>query len=214
MEKSIKVAAVMTAARYECTWSRNQIEKALKLTGIPLTVSGGVFYGQCMQKMLETLTETDCDYAVTIDGDSIFTAKQLERLLMIISQEEQIDAICAAQVRRGKADMLGSIEGQATAEWTGYPVKLTTAHFGLTVLDVKKLKATPKPWFMSKPDENGRWEDKKIDDDIYFWFNWRDAGNSLYCDPGTRIGHLEEMITIHDEKMQVQHIYPADWCDS
>ena len=39
-----KVAAIMTAARYENTYCRNYIEIALKELGIPLTVSGGVFY--------------------------------------------------------------------------------------------------------------------------------------------------------------------------
>ena len=213
MEQTIKISAIMTAARSENTWARNQIEKALKTMSIPFTVSGGVFYGQCMQRMMESLCGTGCEYIITIDGDSIFTAKQLERLLMIIAQENKIDAICPAQVRRGKPDMLGSIDGVKEVEWSGYPVKMTTGHFGLTVIDVRKLEQTPKPWFWAKPDKDGRWEGDKIDDDIYFWLNWRDAGNSLYCDPGTRIGHLEEMIAIHDEKMQVQHMYPADWCD-
>ena len=209
----VTVAAVMTAARYECVWARTQIEKQCKTLGIPLTISGGVYYGQCMQKMFESLIDTDCDYVVTIDSDSIFTAEQLNRLIAIASQEQQIDAICGLQVRRGKAQILATNEGQTEAKWEGYPIKVTTAHFGLTVISMDGLRRTEKPWFVSTPDANGQWNDGKIDDDIHFWYQWKKAGNSIYVDPGTRIGHLEEMIAICDEAMQVTHMYPADWCD-
>ena len=85
--KSVKIAAVMTAARYENTYCRNYIEIALKYLGIPLTVSGGVYYGQCMQKMFTDLCARDCEYVVTVDGDSLFTSDHLQRLLSIIAQE-------------------------------------------------------------------------------------------------------------------------------
>jgi len=210
---TVKIAAVMTAGRYENTWARNQIELALKTLGIPLTVSGGVYYGQCMQRMFEQLVDTDCELIVTIDGDSIFTAKQLQRLVDIISQERQIDALVGMQVRRGKADMLGSIEGQTSVEWNGYPVKVTSAHFGLSVIRVESLRKVEKPWFAAKPNESGMWEGSKIDDDVWFWKQFNAAGCGVYIDPGVRIGHLEEVITVFDEKMIPIHVYPADWSE-
>ncbi len=71
----------------------------------------------------------------------------------------------------------------------------------------------PKPWFWSTPGTNGDWEDNsgKIDDDIYFWRNWEKAGNSLYVDPNICIGHMEEMVAIHDQNLQVTHMYPKAW---
>lgn len=217
MEIPIKAAAIMTAPRYENTYARNHIERALKDIGIPLTVSGGVFYGQCMQMMLEDLAASDCDYAVTIDFDSLFTANQLRRLLNWIITRDEIDAITGLQVRRGKPVMLGTapggkdVEGGKQIEWDGNPIKGTTAHFGLTVLDLKKLATVQKPWFVSTPDKNGRWTEDKTDDDVNFWLRWKEAGNSVYFDPGVRLGHLEEMVAIHDEHMNATHIYPADW---
>lgn len=217
-QRSIKAAALMTAPRYECTSSRNIIERALKTLGIPLTVSGGVFYGQCMQKMLVQLLETDCQYAITIDSDSLFTSDHLVRLLSLISQEEEIDAIAAMQLRRGKFVMLGTVDGgekigpdEKVVNWDGYPIKAKTAHFGLTVLDLEKLRRVPKPWFCSKPNASGDWEDDKVDDDVWFWLEWEKAGNSLYIDPAVRIGHLEEMVAVFDEKLQPKHIYMTDW---
>lgn len=201
----------MTAARYENTWARNKIELAVKTLGIPLTVSGGVFYGQCMQKMMQQCCDAGVEIIVTIDGDSIFTPDQMRRLLNIACQQSEIDAITGVQLRRGKPDMLGTVFGKTEVVWDGFPIKARTAHFGLTVIKAEKLRLTPKPWFASLPNENGDWEDDKIDDDVNFWFQWEKAGNSLYIDPGTRLGHLEEMIVIHDENLQPKHVYPADW---
>lgn len=218
MGQVMKVAAVMTAARYENTYCRNYIEIALKKLGIPLTVSGGVFYGQCMQKMLTDLCKSDCEYAVTVDGDSMFTADQLQRLLSIVHTEEKIDALTGIQVRRSKPTMLGTVVGgnkvsddEIRVDWDGYPIQAKTAHFGLTVIDLAKLRTTPKPWFMATPDANGEWEEAKVDDDVHFWLQWEKAGNTVYIDPGVRLGHLEEMIATFDEKMQPVHLYPADW---
>lgn len=208
----VKIAAVMTAARYENTWCRNQIEFALRSMGIPLTVSGGVYYGQCMQLMLEDAVKNGVEYAVTIDGDTVFYPHQLQRLISVIVQEKDtIDAITGMQVRRGMKSMLGTIEGKTQAEWDGYPIKVDTAHFGLTVINLKKLANTQKPWFFCQPDANGEWKTDKIDSDVWFWKQWREAGNSLYIDPEVRIGHVEEMVVMHDEDLSVKHIYPADW---
>ena len=219
MEKDFKIAAIMTAPRYENTYARNYIERALRELGIPLTVSGGVFYGQCMQMMLEQLVKADgIDYAVTIDFDSLFTAKQLQRLISIIAQDDKIDAITGLQVRRGKYAMLGTVDGGEMIDgnrkqvvWDGNPIKAKTAHFGLTVIDIRKLADVQKPWFVSEPDENGEWTENKTDDDVWFWRQWEKAGNSIYFDPGVRIGHLEEMVAIHNEHCEPIHVYPSEW---
>jgi hypothetical protein len=192
-------------------FARNAIESALRELGIGLMNSQGVYYGQCMQRMFEDVCNIGADVIVTIDGDSIFAARHLNRLLSIVAQEEKIDALASLQLRRGKADLLGHCKGQSQLEWSGYPIKLTSAHFGLTVLRVEKLKAVAKPWFFSQPDEKGEWGDARIDDDVWFWKQWVEAGNSLYMDPGCRIGHLEEMIAAFDENLKPLHVYPSDW---
>lgn len=220
MESLIKIAALMTAPRYENTYARNIIERALKDLGVPLTISGGVFYGQCMQKMLEKLIEHGgIDYAVTVDFDSLFSARQLQRLINWIHSTPEIDAITGMQVKRGKPIMLGTVPGGTMIDadtkqiqWDGKPILATTAHFGLTVIDLKKLERVAKPWFHAIPDSNGSWEgEDKIDDDVAFWLKWKDAGNSIYIDPGVRLGHLEEMVAIHDENAVPTHVYPSEW---
>jgi len=212
--KQVTVSALMTAPRYEAVYARNYIELALKSAGVPLTVSGGVYYGQCMQMMLEALIGK-VDYALTVDFDSMFTEKHVQRLLSLVVEHEQIDALAAVQPKRGCGDMLAARrEGARTVDWTGHPIQVDSAHFGLTIIDLKKLADVPKPWFWSQPDEGGRWEGSKIDDDVYFWKKWQEAGNRVFVDPGCRLGHLEEVITVFDEGMNLRHLYPKEWSEA
>ncbi len=209
--KDVTVAAVMTAPRYEAVYARNEIERALHEAGVPLTVSGGVYYGQCMQTMLEMVVDRGVDYALTIDFDSCFTADHVRRLISIVSQEDEIDALAAIQPMRGEGRLLGSTGKPEQLAWNGYPIKVKSAHFGLTVIDVRKLGETVKPWFHHQPDDAGRWGDKKIDDDVWFWRQWESAGCSVYIDPGCRLGHLEEVVTVFDEQMQIRHVRTSEW---
>lgn len=207
----VKVSAVMTAGRYEGTYARNMIELATRELGIRPIISLGVFYGQCMQRMFEQVCETESDLILTIDGDSIFNSSHIMRLLSIMAARPDIDALASLQLRRGRSDMLATKEGEREIHWDGTPVAITTAHFGLTVLRVSQLRDVAKPWFFSQPAPDGGWGEDKIDDDIWFWKQWKEAGRSLFLDPGCRIGHLEEMIAVFDENLKPVHMYPGDW---
>lgn len=210
MEDGVTVSALMTAPRYECVAARNRIEKAMRETGIPLTISGGVYYGQCMQTMLEDVVSKGVQYALTVDFDSIFLAKHVHRLLSVIVHTEA-DAVAAIQPKRGHGSVLAS-KGEATkVEWTGKPIEVHSAHFGLTVIDLKKLANVPKPWFQGHPGADGSYGDDRTDADVFFWQRWREAGNSIYIDPGCRLGHLEELVTYFDRQMKLQHVYINDW---
>lgn len=208
-----KVAAMMTLPRYENVYCRNLIDAALRQVGIPLQTAQGVFYGQCMQRLFDRAIQHNIDIALTIDFDSIFTGDDIISLLQVLAKYPEIDAVAAMQARRGHNYPLMTIKGQTNVEWDGKPLKVNTAHFGLTAIRLNKVAKMPKPWFWSTPGANGDWEedDGKIDDDIYFWKAWEQAGNSLYVQPSVRIGHMEEMIAIHDDSMRVVHMYPKAW---
>lgn len=215
--KKIKVTACMTCPRYENTWARNYIEKALQGAGIPLAVSGGVFYGQCMQMMLEQAIDDGCDVAITVDFDSVFTTAHVSRLLSILTFNDEIDAVCGMQCRRGAKTPLVTKSGERSAAIVlGETLEVSTAHFGLTAIDLHKLKGVQKPWFQCQPDSEGRWSDKKIDDDIWFWLQWAKAGNSIHMATDVQIGHLEEVVTHfveQDGQFQAIHSYPKDWSE-
>ena len=212
MDQFVTASAVMTAPRYESVYARNQIEKALRTAGVPLTISGGVYYGQCMETMLEQLVGLgNVDYAITVDFDSIFEAQDVSRLLAIMAQEDSIDALAAVQPKRGFGSIMASNGKAEQLVYTGMPIKVLSAHFGLTVLDLSKLRDVPKPWFCAEPDDQGEWGDNRTDADVSFWRHWERAGNSLYIDPETRLGHLEEMVSRYNEQMELVHLYPKEW---
>lgn len=207
----VKVAALMTTPRHEITWARNVIEAALKRAGIPLVVSQGVFYGQCMQRMFVDAITAGVELAITVDFDSIFTAQDVKTLMQTALSHDYIDAVASLQSRRGSGYPLFNIGEASKVQFEGKPLRVNTAHFGLTAIKLDRLKDIPKPWFWCKPDENGDWTDAKVDDDIYFWRKWHEYGRSVYVDAGVSIGHMEEMIATFDENGQHKFVYPGEW---
>jgi hypothetical protein len=207
----VTVSAVMTAPRYECVAARNAIEKAFRSLGIPLMISGGVYYHQCMQNMLADLLAESVDYVITVDFDSVFLPQHVQRLLNIIANDDRIDAIAPAQPKRSAGSLMATIDNKTSVTWDGTPLRVRTAHFGLTVIDLRKLKSVEKPWFLPVPNGDGEWSEGRCDADVFFWRQWEKAGNSLFLDPGTRLGHLEEMVTYFDEDMVKRHAYLSDW---
>jgi hypothetical protein len=167
-----------------------------------------------MQRMMQQAVDNGVEVAVTCDGDSLFTSDDIMRLIGTVESNEHIDALASMQIRRGNSTLLASIAGKSQVQIEGEPIKATTAHFGLTVLDLRKLAAVPKPWFFSQPDSEGDWSDARVDDDIWFWQQWAKAGNSVYLDPNTRIGHMEEMVVmVHPQTYEAVHAYPSEWRD-
>jgi hypothetical protein len=215
VKDTVTVRGMMTSPRYVNALCRAYIEAAFTSAKIPRQDSQGVFYGQCMQRMLESAVEEEIDIAIVCDGDSLFTDQDILRLIETLEANDHIDAIASMQIRRGNKTMLASISGKSEIEISGDPFQVTTAHFGLTAIDLRKLRKVAKPWFISKSDENGEWGDARIDDDIWFWRQWEKAGNTVYMDPNTRIGHMEEMVVmVHPETYEAVHAYPNEWVDS
>lgn len=214
-KKTVKVAAVMTRGRYINGFCTDYIHAAFRKLGMPLNIRGGVFYGQAMQAMFEDMVAKEVDVVVTVDGDSLFTADQVRQVITTLLSDDKIDAVASMQPRRGDAILLASKRGEGSLQIDGSPVEVSTAHFGLTALRVAKIAQTPKPWFVCREDAEGGFGDGRIDDDIWFWRQWEKAGNSVYLDPQVCIGHMEEMVAIHDpQTMQARHIYPKDWIES
>ena len=70
----------------------------------------------------------------------------------------------------------------------------------------------PMPWFKSMPDPRGSYMTlERTDADIYFWHQWKAAGNTLYVDPRCAIGHLQPMVACYDDHLKVQHLHTVDW---
>jgi hypothetical protein len=219
VEKTIKIVGLMTVGRCGLTHPLLRITSAFAKVGIAIKSMGGVFYGASMQTMLEECIRDGVDIAVVADWDSFFTAEQIRQIVENAINDDSIDALAALQSRRGAANPLLSIDtgcapvGTALEiKFEGKPLQVRTAHFGLTVIKLNKLKEVEKPWFWGQPSESTKsWDDGRMDDDIWFWRQWEKAGNSVFVDSSVSIGHMEEMISCFDENGNHQLVYPSQW---
>jgi hypothetical protein len=209
-EQEIKICAVLSRPRFGLNVFFDCASEALNPWHIPIQSFYGVFWGQCMQKAMEDNIAQGVDWILTLDYDTLFTSKHVQLLIDALGQNPEIDAISALQPRRGRPLPL-MVRPDGQAPMTGGPVQATTSHFGLTILRVEAIKKMEKPWFWSTPTSDGGWGEGRLDDDIYFWGKFRDAGNKLFVHTGCKIGHVEEMAAQYNDAYDVEHLYLSEW---
>lgn len=208
----IKMVAVMSIPRlgFNDTWGC--IVDALRPFQIPVRRYTGAFWGQCLQTVLEGCVADGIDWALCLDYDSVFTARQLDRLIGTFGQHPEIDALAALQPKRSEGTPLMTIKGRKGITVDGRPIRVDTAHFGLTLIRLDALAQMPKPWFWSRPGPDGTWDHaEKLDDDIWFWHQWRNHGKTVYVDPEVRLGHLELMVSQFTPDMELERITVKEW---
>ena len=210
--EALKIRGIMSIPRVGWNDAWHSINSALRPFSIPVETFNGVFWGQCMQRAFQNAVADGIDWLLCLDYDSMITAKHVDAMLGIMGENPHIDALAALQARRGNEEApLMTIAGEKSVEVTGEPIKVATAHFGLTLIRTECLAEVSKPWFKSQPDSNGEWGDDRFDDDIWFWHQWRKAGKNIYVAPDVRIGHLQLMVAEFDEDMQFRHRHVNDW---
>ena len=212
----VRVEAVLSVPRLGFmdnffTWAQ-----ALTPLGIRPTKVTGAFWGQCLQRVMEQFVD-EAEYLVTIDYDTFFSQADLEHL-MALAMTFQCDAVTGLQTKREDGRPMLTLKGmmenppaegstQVPRDWFDAPVQeVDTMHFGCTVISTAALKRTPKPWFLGTPNEQGEWGDGRRDDDIFFWENFRKAGNRCFVSPRVILGHGEYMVTWPGEQLQ-QPVY-------
>lgn len=218
-----KTSAVMSAPRLTFTDNAFCLPMLQRLGIEPRKVTGA-YWGQCMTRGLEiALEEDNPEWLLTVDYDSIYTSQDVLSLLLLAQhQSDRIDALAPLQMRRGKAQPLFTMRADDGQNRTEIPrevfdvefVKVSTAHFGLTVLKASALKELPRPWFQSEPDQDGRWGEDRVDEDVNFWRRWERAGNSIYIASRIPIGHAELMIQWPNMDLETIYAPPSEfWAD-
>jgi hypothetical protein len=201
VEAELKVAAVMSTPRLGFTDNFFCVSSALAPHGIsPIKVTGA-FWGQCLQRAMETVVDTH-DVILTIDYDTVFNSKTVEALLALLLHSGY-DAIAPLQTKREANAVMFALAGSDVDEKTTVdgdffqkvvqPVE--TAHFGLTFLRTAGLKKMKKPWFLAKANADGEFTGGHTDEDIGFWKSWAACGNKLGLATHVSVGHAELMVT-------------------
>jgi hypothetical protein len=177
------------------------ISQALAPHGIAPIKYTGAFFGQCLQRTMEQVIDTH-DVVLTIDYDTIFTAKTVEALLALL-MHSGFDAIAPLQTKRESNSVMFALPGftpddRTTVEndWFQKVVQpVETAHFGCTFIRTAAIKKMPKPWFLAEANDEGTFTGGHIDEDIYFWKKFAASGNRLGIATNVSVGHAELMIT-------------------
>lgn len=167
----------------------------------------GVFWGQVLHTGIKMAMDDGADYIITTDYDSLYNHEDVAQLLRLAEQNPHADAICTMQMGRFSGLLVSTDQGFILREdlKTKPLVPVSTGHFGLTLLRTSSLKDLPKPWFWSAPDTDGEWKKDapgKLDEDIFFWNNFKEHGRQLYLAPRIVIGHIETLIKWPDENLE------------
>jgi hypothetical protein len=210
-EVDIRVEAILSMPRLSFTANHFAWAQALMPLGIRPTMGTGAFWDQVNTRVMEQFIDK-AEYLLTIDYDTFFTKEDIEHLFAL-AMTFQCDAITGLQTKREDGRPMLTLKGmldnppeggttQVEKSWFAEPVQeVDSAHFGCTVISTAALKRAKKPWFWSKPDSEGGWNDGnatrlgRIDPDIYWWRNWRESGNRVFVSPRIVLGHGEYVVT-------------------
>lgn len=206
----VKVGATDVDVRIECVMSGPRFgplsntfgwAQALIPLGIRPTLGQGALWGQVLQRCMEQFVDS-AEYILCTDMDSFWGRQEVEQIVSI-ALATQADALAPIQVKREDGRPMFTLPGtldkppgsggtELDMAWFGEVVQeVDSAHFGCTLISTRALKRTPKPWFQDHPGADGRYESGRIDADIWFWRQFRKAGNRVYITPRVTIGHGE-----------------------
>jgi hypothetical protein len=214
------VYAIMSLPRIAWTENFASVTRVCTRLGIDFAKATGVFWGQCMQRVMEkAIDEPKNKYVMSIDYDSVFDENDVIRLWQIMETRPEIDALFPLQIQREKERVLLTmvnqdgkrIERVDAAIFRQEAIECETGHFGLSFFRATALRRMAKPWFLPTPCEDGTWGDGRIDDDIHFWKQWAQCGNRCYVTPRVRIGHLQLKITWPGEDLRTIHQYCTEY---
>jgi hypothetical protein len=205
---SIKIKAVMSIPRLQFTDNIFCAIRAIIVgLGIDLEKGSGVYWGQVLTRMMEGHLNDGTDYIITVDYDTWFTKEHVQRLLQLMQENPQIDAIVPMQVKRENDLVMFSMADENGRPLARVPLEefhkeltpIVNGHFGLTVFRVSALRKLKKPWMQASPDAAGGWDAGHIDEDIYFWQNFYRSGLKAALAPQVNIGHIQLMATFPGE---------------
>lgn len=194
------IAAALSMPRLTFTDTMQCIFRTMPHKGINIEAITGAYWGQCLERTLTKHVKAGYEYIVTVDMDSLWTEDQLDRLLLLMESHPEIDALAPVQAHRDCKHVL--LNGVDAKNWKMECVPAGSAHFGLTVFRAKAFEKMLHPWFIGVPNEQGEWEEGRLDEDMNFWKKWQEAGNTLAVAPSVTIGHMELMALWPDRNMK------------
>lgn len=197
-----KVQAVMTLPRLGFTANMFATSKIFPKLGIGFGIASGVFWGQRLTELLSLHVNDGTEYIITLDYDTAFKEEHVLKLMQLMAQNPDVDAIVPVQIKRENktpmfciVDENGKGRDVPLTDFDEELMPIMTGHFGLTIFRVSAFDGLEKPWFLPHPDPDGGWGEGRIDEDIHFWYNFYKCGKKACLATGVMLGHLQMMCT-------------------
>jgi len=206
---SKKIAAVISMPRLGFTLNSRSMIQSLALRRIPVQTGTGAFWDQVLTRTIEQQLESEKpDYLLTLDYDTWFTYDHIIGMLKL-AEFTGADVIVPAQQKRDSGDLLALARQGATPEQKQAGViPIRTGHFGCTLFRADVFDRIELPWFKPVPGPDGRWNDGRVDSDIYFWHNCEKAGIKVLLSTNIEIGHIQQVVTFPGDPPL--HCYVSD----
>jgi hypothetical protein len=194
-----KIQAVMSMPRLAFTDNMLTIINTFPMLGIGFEAATGVFWGQKLSRLFNKHLHDGTEYIITVDYDTWFKKEHVIRLLQLMAENPDVDAIVPVQIKReNDLPMFAIVDKDGSerlkvpfAEFDEELVPIINGHFGLTIFRVSAFEDLKKPWFLAHPNEDGDWEDGRIDEDIHFWHNFYKCGKKACLATQVNIGHIQ-----------------------
>jgi hypothetical protein len=179
------------------------VVESLGPLGIKVDRSSGVFWGQCLSRLVENILKHDKEppkYILTMDYDTWFKPEHIIRLYQLLEENPEYDCLIPLQTKR--CDSIPMLAIDYNQEETTVPKDyfekeisdIEGGHFGLTLFRLDAFKDLKKPWFLAKPNEDGEWSKGRTDEDIYFWRNFSKQ-HKVGLANDVVIGHMQMFCT-------------------
>lgn len=214
------VRAVYSTPRFGPLQHPRCIERAVQQLRFESKGGASCFWHQMISVLMEqAIAEPDCEYVLTMDFDTVFSAADVLELYRLMVACPEVDALFPLQSRRGCQEALFSLtDGNGRLKKSIADLDLmrnllpaNTGHFGLTMFRADSLRKFPRPWMMPTPNSEGLWDNGQIDADITFWMRFKEAGFKCFLAPRVVVGHLEEVVKWPGKDLRPVYQKPSDY---
>lgn len=216
ISRAPRVACVMSTPRLGFLSTMDCVMQALPPLGISFFRGEGAFWSHSLSRGISRALASGHDFIITIDYDTVFrhkpTDNDMARLVCLLVDNPDVDVIVAAQMKREGGPLLASTKD--SVKLLDALIPITQGHFGLTIFRAEVFSKLSKPWFWEKANENGDWEENRVDADIGFWKNCEEAGVKVAMSLDVMVGHLEMLVTWPGQDLKPVYQPVNDWRDA
>ena len=210
-----RVAAVMSTPRIGFLSTMDCIGLAIHRLGMSWFRGEGAFWSHALTRGIESAIKSGHNLIVTIDYDSIFehdpTNNAIAKLICLMMDNPDVDVIVAGQMKREGGPLLATTKQEVKLLEPLIPIQ--QGHFGLTIFRASVFDRLKKPWFYEQPNENGEWNENRIDADIGFWKRCEEANINVQMSLDVLIGHLELVVTWPGQDLKPVYQPINNWRD-